>query len=221
MVHDIVCSWCPIGYSNIKGAIDNLKLKDKHLKVDFNFLPFELNPEMGAWGEAIGDFFNRRMGWNESKLLDYQKSLVKTAAESGVTIDFSKRKRYYNTRKAHLLMHLAEGQGKQEMVNELLIEAYFKDGLDISDSEELLNIASEANLAITLEDLTSTEASLELDKKVKLYRSFNITSIPTFIVNGDILISGSNSVASFEVSLSKIISRSKADPLSSEQAIAS
>ena len=35
MVHDIVCSWCPIGYSNIKTAINNL-----NIDVDFHFLPF-------------------------------------------------------------------------------------------------------------------------------------------------------------------------------------
>ena len=48
MIHDIVCSWCPIGYRNIKTAIDSL-----NIEVDFHFIPFELNPEMEERGELI------------------------------------------------------------------------------------------------------------------------------------------------------------------------
>ena len=29
IVHDLVCSWCPIGYSNIRKAIDNLGIEVK------------------------------------------------------------------------------------------------------------------------------------------------------------------------------------------------
>ena len=41
MIHDIVCSWCPIGYNNIKATINNL-----NIGVDFHFFPYELNPDM-------------------------------------------------------------------------------------------------------------------------------------------------------------------------------
>ena len=141
MVHDIVCSWCPIGYNNIKTAIDNLDIE-----VDFRFLPFELNPDMGESGESIARYFKRQSGWDEGKLLDYQNSLVTTAAKSGVSIDFSKRKFYYNTRNAHLLMHWAERFNKQTTLNERLIVAYFNGGQDISNLTVLLNIAEQIGL---------------------------------------------------------------------------
>lgn len=92
MVHDIVCSWCPIGYANIQSAITNLDID-----VDFHFLPFELNPQMPTEGEMIANYFKRQFLWSEAKLLGYQESLVKTASSAGVTIDFSKRLKYYNT----------------------------------------------------------------------------------------------------------------------------
>lgn len=57
MVHDLVCSWCPIGYNNIKTALNNL-----NIDVDFYFLPFELNPAMGEKGELIADYFSRQSG---------------------------------------------------------------------------------------------------------------------------------------------------------------
>jgi len=202
MVHDIVCSWCPIGYNNIKTAIKNL-----NIEVDFRFLPFELNPKMGEGGELIASYFNRQFDWSEHKLLAYQKSLVTTAAEAGIIIDFSKRTHYYPTKNAHLLMHWAEQFNKQIDVNECLIEAYFKDGQDISELTVLLNIAEklgldrqEANRA-----LTSAELKQDLSQKVLRYKAFNISSIPAFIFNENTLISGSNSVQYFEEILAKFI----------------
>ena len=201
MVHDIVCSWCPIGYNNIKTAIKNL-----NLEVEFNFLPFQLNPNMDENGEPITNYFSRQFGWNERKLLDYQHSLVKTAANAGVSINFSKRTHYYNTHNAHLLMHWAERFNKQTILNEHLIKAYFSEGLDISNLSILLNIAEEVGLdrKQTNTALTSTQFNQELDKKVQRYKAFNISSIPAFIINNSVLISGANSVGYFEQALSKL-----------------
>jgi len=205
MVHDIVCSWCPIGYNNIKTAIKNL-----NIEVDFRFLPFELNPNMAENGEAIADYFDRQFGWNEQKLFNYQQSLVATAAKAGVSIDFSKRKYYYNTRNAHLLMHWAEQFNKQTELNEHLIKAYFNDGLDISNLTVLLNIAEQLGLDIqeTNAALTSAQLHQELDNKVARHNAFSVSSIPAFIVNENTLISGSNSVQYFEDILATFINES-------------
>lgn len=213
MIHDIVCSWCPIGYSNIKAAINNL-----NIEVDFHFLPFELNPSMADLGEPIADYFSRQFGWNEGKLLNYQQSLVTTAAESGVSIDFSKRTHYYPTKNAHLLMHWAEKFNGQIELNERLIKAYFKDGRDISNLSVLLNIAKELGFdrQATNTALNSTRLIKELDKKISRYKTFNISSIPAFIVNESSLISGSNSVQYFENTLSTLINES----ISTQKAIA-
>lgn len=201
MVHDIVCSWCPIGYNNIKTAINNL-----NIDVDFHFLPFELNPSMADAGESIASYFNRQMGWGEQKLLAYQKSLVTTAANSGVNIDFSKRKYYYNTRNAHLLMHWAGRFNKQNILNERLITAYFSEGQDISNITVLLNIAQELGFdrREILSAITSTYLNQELTDRALRYKAFNISSIPAFIINNSVLIMGSNSVNYFEQALSKL-----------------
>lgn len=67
MVHDVVCSWYPIGYSHMKKALHRL-----NIKADFHFLPYELNPDMSEKGESIDRFFERRHQWDQSKLLNYQ-----------------------------------------------------------------------------------------------------------------------------------------------------
>jgi len=207
MVHDIVCSWCPIGYNNIKTAINNL-----NIEVDFHFLPFQLNAHMPEEGEAIASYFSRQMGWGEDKLLNYQRSLVKTAGKAGVSIDFSKRTHYYNTRNAHLLMRWAEQFNKQTELNERLIKAYFNEGLDIGNLTVLLTIGEELGFdrQKTYTALTSAQSSQKLDRKVSRYKTFEIKSIPAFIINGNTLISGSNSVEYFQDILSKYIEQSTA-----------
>ena len=205
MIHDINCSWCPIGYNNIKTAIKNLGIE-----VDFKFLPSELNPKMSEKGETIARYFKRQFQWDDGRLVDYQKSLVKTALTAGITIDFSKRINYYNTRKAHTLMHWAERFNKQKELNEGLIKAYFEQGLDISNTEILLNIAEKVGLnrLLTFSALSTTELAQELDKKIKRRQTFKIQSIPAFVVNGGSLISGSQSVTFFEKTLSEFIGKS-------------
>jgi predicted DsbA family dithiol-disulfide isomerase len=208
MVHDIVCSWCPIGYHNIQTAISNL-----NIEVDFKFIPYELNPEMPEKGETIASYFERHFGWNDQKLLEYQDALVKTALNAGVKIDFSKRLNYYNTKKAHKLMHWAERFNKQTDLNERLITAYMEEGQDISNTDILLDIAVQVGLdrVSTENALSSAQLAQELNRKIERRKAFKIQSIPAFVLDENTFISGSNSVEFFEKTLSAFIGQTAAN----------
>ncbi len=202
MIHDLVCSWCPIGYNNLKSAIQNL-----NIAADFKFLPFELNPTMGDKGEAIASYFSRQLNWSEHKLLTYQASLIKTAANAGVAIDFSKRTHYYNTYKGHLLMHWSARFNKQMALNEKLISAYFEHGQDISNTDILLEIATQVGLerAAARRALTSNQLHHELNNKFDRVSAIEISTIPAVIIDNHAVISGSHSVDYFEAVLASIV----------------
>ena len=202
MIHDIVCSWCPIGYSNIQKAIANLGIE-----VDFHFLPFELNPQMPGEGEGIASYFKRLQGWNSATLLDYQTTLVTTAKNAGVIIDFSKRTHYYNTKNAHKLIHWAEQFNKQSAVNECLIKAYFEQGLDISNTQVLLDLVEPLGLSRSQAEqaLNSAETHQQMQLKKRRVQQLDLSSVPAFMFNQDILVSGSNSVEYFEQAITAII----------------
>jgi predicted DsbA family dithiol-disulfide isomerase len=202
MVHDVVCSWCPIGYSHIQKALRNLKVK-----ADFHFLPYEINPGMGAEGEAIDAYFKRRNQWDNSRLLDYQKNLLVVAESADVTIDFSRRTHYYNSGKAHQLMHWAEGYNQQQPLNELLIEAYFKRGLDISNTLILLDLVEQLGLDSSQAEqvLNSSAVNPQLLRKKQRVQQLALSSIPAFIINESTLIFGSNSVDYFEQALASLL----------------
>ena len=87
----------------------------------------------------------------------YRESLVETAAKAGLNYDFSKRTHYWNTAMAHCLLHVAEKFGKQEQVNDALVQAYFSDGLKVDDAASLAQVADSVGL-----DAGATPRRLEL-----------------------------------------------------------
>lgn len=104
-------------------------------------------------------------------------------------------------------MHWAEQFNKQTDLNEGLIKAYFEDGFDISNLDVLLDIALQVGLdRVKAETALSFETlALELGRKTRKQRSFNIQSIPAFILNENTAISGSQTVGFFEKTLSEFI----------------
>jgi len=195
MVHDVVCSWCPIGYANLQQALQNLTINAK-----IYFLPSELNPGMGPKGESVEEHLGRRNQWNQSQLQEYRTYLLTVAEQAGVCIDFSKRTHYYNTNKAHRLIHWSEGYNRQQAMNELLIDGYFKHGIDISNTQALLDLVEPLGLDRSLAEhaLVSDEINQQLLLKKKRVQQLNIYSLPAFIFNESTLVKGSNSVEYFE-----------------------
>ncbi|WP_339668917.1 DsbA family oxidoreductase [Dasania marina] len=194
VIHDIVCSWCPIAYANLQQALHKLAIT-----ADMYFLPYELNPDMGDIGEEINAHLERRYQWNEARQQRYRSHLLTAAKQAGVCIDFAKRSHYYNSNKAHRLLHWCESQCKQQAMNKLLIDAYFKHGLDISNAQVLLDLAESLGLdrSQAAQALGSNETQQLLIKKHRV-QQFELSSVPAFIFNEHSLVTGSNSVAYFE-----------------------
>jgi predicted DsbA family dithiol-disulfide isomerase len=198
-IHDLVCSWCPIGRSNLKAA---LKILDKQIEVEIKYLPFELSPDMPSEGEAIEAHLMRRNNWTKEQFMDYRKDLVEVAKEAGLIYDYSKRTHYYNTAKAHRLVHFSQAFQKQGAVVDALTEQYFTQGVNLSEDKNLLDIATSVGL-----DRQQVERALSSDEvgdvseniqhKYDRVREFATGSVPAYIINGEELVRGANSVEFF------------------------
>ena len=51
-VSDVSCPWCAIGLNSLRQALATL---DGEIDADLRFQPFELNPQMPAGGQDIGE----------------------------------------------------------------------------------------------------------------------------------------------------------------------
>ena len=49
-ISDVVCPWCIIRYKRLEEAVRNLGIQDR---IEIEWQPFELNPDMPAEGEHL------------------------------------------------------------------------------------------------------------------------------------------------------------------------
>jgi len=194
MIHDLVCSWCPIGYQNLSTAIDRL---EGYIDVSIEFLPFQLNPDMPYEGENINDHLARRMKKSPAELAEYRRNLLEVAGKAGVTFDFDKRTHYYNSFKAHCLLNAAQKHGQQRDALRLLHRAYYQEGQNLSDESLLAKIAKDIGGDSLLEFALSPSNIEETAAKETKARALNVQSVPAFIIDGQYLFHGSNSVEYF------------------------
>jgi predicted DsbA family dithiol-disulfide isomerase len=97
-----------------------------------------------------------------------------------------------NTRRSHLLITHAARYGRQGAVKELVMRAYFQEGRDIGDIEELVRVGVEAGLpenesrsALVLRSGQDGVIAAERHAAV-----LGITGVPTYIFDGQYVISG-------------------------------
>ncbi len=209
MVTDLVCSWCPIGYRNITKALTHFEDK---IDTSFHFLPFELNPAMPAEGEDLKHHLQTRQGWNEQQFRDYCAHVTSQASHAGLKYDYSRRTHYYNTHKAHRLLHWAEQQQAQRKVYEALIPAYFEYGQNLSDDVILLTIIDQLGLNTVSAEKALYDNSPEWEQKVARVSAMKVSSIPTFIINS-VTVTGSHSSGYFAEAIREISQQMTNQPM--------
>ena len=202
VVHDIVCSWCAIGFKHLTDALDDLGVE-----ADIKFIPQQLNPSMGPRGMKIEQYFKMIHGWSEKKHNDYRKSLNKVIEASGTNIDFSHRTHYFNTFLAHRLTAEAEFEGLGRALHQQISVAYHARGENISDPKVLRDLATKVGLTTAASEraLDRRQTSLAYEVAVKRRSEFSVASVPAWVINGEDLIVGSKSRAFFKEYISTFL----------------
>src|SRR6266700_5462252 len=126
-VSDVSCPGCAIGLRSLDTALSRL---GNDIEAEIHFQPFELNPQMGAEGEEIGEHIARKYGSSPEQVARNQEVIRERGAALGFVFDLKKRRRIYNTFDAHRLLHWAAESDKQKALKEALFVAYFTDGLN-------------------------------------------------------------------------------------------
>lgn len=207
IVSDVVCPWCYIGKRRIEKAID--ALRDRY-EFELQYHPFELNPQLPLTGVDQKEHLSKKFGGTE-RYRQITDHVTRVASDEGLHFDFEKQKVTPNTRPAHSIIQLALQEGKQPVVKEAFMKAYFVDGVDLSKKENLLQIAVHAGLTqSTVEKLLSTDEGLASVAKVEHeLQKLGITGVPFYIVNNKYGISGAQPTESFIKAFENIASEVK------------
>ena len=194
MISDVICPWCYIGKRRLEKAIVLVGRQDVRVR----WHPFQLNPQMPSEGMSRRAYRTAKFGsWERSQALDAQ---VREAGRGeGIPFAFEKQERTPNTLDAHRLIWLAEREGVQDAVVEVVFRAYFTEGRNIGDRPTLLDVAAQAGLdrGIAAGVLDGGDGLEAIRAAEELALRTRVQSVPFFIINGEVALSGAQPPGAF------------------------
>jgi len=188
---DPVCPWCFIGKHNLFTALSGV---DEEL-FSIEWHPFQLNPNMPEGGMDRREYLETKFGGKEGAIQAYLP-IVEHANATGLTINFEAITKTPNTLKAQCLINWAKLEGCQNELIQALFEAYFCHGKDIGDTAVLIDIAAQSgmNADVVKRLFASGQDQLEMQERDASARDMGVRAVPTFIVAGQHVVSGAQSV---------------------------
>ena len=192
VVSDVVCPWCFIGKRRLEAALALYRERNPEAPApQVAFHPFELNPDLPREGIPRADYIAKKFGARGYSAHD---RLVGIGAQLGIPFAFDRIARQPNTLAAHALIERSRERGVQGAVKEALMKAFFVDGLDLTDPDTLVQVASQAGLdreeaKACIADEALRRAVAEEEEKA---RRLGVQGVPFFIFNNRLAVSGAH-----------------------------
>jgi len=204
IVSDVVCPWCTIGYKRLEKAISEMGVEDK---VEIEWHPFELNPDMPVEGENVQEHIANKYGASLEDQKRSQQHMTEVGAELGFKFDYFEDMRMVNTRDAHILLEYAKENGKQTALKMRLVESFFGERKDVSTKENLKLALKEVGLNADegMARLESDEARTEVKTKEAYWQNLGISSVPTIVFNMKSAVTGAQPVSVFKEVLTELL----------------
>jgi predicted DsbA family dithiol-disulfide isomerase len=191
---DTVCPWCYLGKRRFELALAARPQYEPRI----NWRPFELNPDLPWDGVDRAAYLASKFG-DLTQIEESQAALVKHGSAVGLEFRFDRIERLPNTRRSHLLIAHAARQGLSSEVKERVMQAYFEEGCNIGDVEELVRLGVEAGLS-ERETRSAMVLRSGQDGVVAAERHaavLGINGVPTFIFDRQYSVSGAQEIETF------------------------
>jgi predicted DsbA family dithiol-disulfide isomerase len=191
---DTVCPWCYLGKRRFDLAVASRPLYEPVII----WRPFELNPDVPVEGVDRETFMAARMP-DSARLEQAHAELERHGEGSGIHFRFDLIGRVPNTRRSHILIAHAARHGLQAAVKDRIMRAYFEEGCDIGDTDELVRLGAEVGLnpAVARNVLILRVGQDGVVAAERHAGVLGITGVPTYVFDGQYTISGAQEVATF------------------------
>lgn len=204
IISDVVCPWCIVGYKRLDAAIKNLGIEDK---VEVEWHPFELNPDMPAEGEDLRQHVARKYGASRADSDAARQNISQLGAEYGFEFNYFDAMKMVNTMDAHVLLDYARLESKQTELKLRLFHAFFSEQKDVSDRNVLLAEVEAVGL-----DPKSAQAHLDnphirqqIREQEAQWQELGISGVPTVIFNQTSAVTGAYPQRDYEQVLKDLI----------------
>lgn len=186
VVSDVMCPWCYIGKRKLEAALD----ARPRVHADVRWRPYQLDATIPREGMDRKVYLARKFGAERAS--DIYRSIQEAGAQFAIPFAFDRITKSPNTLNAHRVIRWAATAGVQEAVVELLFEAYFVSGADLSDPEILADLAAEAGMEREIvARLLSGSADEDLvTQEYQMAQSMGVQGVPCFIFANKYVVMG-------------------------------
>ena len=184
---DTVCPWCFLGKRRFE-----LALKERpHYEPRVTWRPYELNPDMPWEGMERAAYLIAKIG-DPARVVAMEEALTRHGESIGLKFRFDLIQRMPNSRRSHLLIAHAARRGLQAKIKDRVMQAYFQEGVDIGDLEELVRLGVDGGLSEreTRSALVLREGQDGIVAAERHAAALGISAVPTLIFDGQYTLSG-------------------------------
>jgi predicted DsbA family dithiol-disulfide isomerase len=218
---DVVCPWCFIGKRRFEAALQKVTTGPDAITqpIEIIYRAYQLDPTAPANSSApVREVYAKKFGGAEraDKII---AQLTETAAQDGIEfrMDIGQRS---NTILAHRLLWwtgVNHDYQVQTDLKEALLIAYFNQGVNVGDAEQLVEIGvreiphetSDVEFAEFLRSFFAGDSGKgEVSEELATAISHGITGVPTYVINGQWSIPGAQDAETFERVLRRTAERS-------------
>ena len=148
--------------------------------IDTVLVHFPLHPDTPTEGREMAAFYKQR-GTDPEAAYQRMKGLMDAEG-----LPYGRRTHTYNSRLAQELGKWADTQPGGEAIHDALFRAYFVDGKNIGDPEELIRIARSVGLdgEKAREVIEQRTFKAAIDEDWAKSRAYGVTGVPTFVAGG-------------------------------------
>lgn len=201
---DIACPFCYIGKRKLEKALSQFPNRDK---VELVWHSYELDPELPKepYRKGMYNYFSEKYGVSVDEARATMAKTESIAKEVGLNYDFENLV-VANTSDALRLVKLAKEQSLATETEEVLFEAYFVKGLDISDRDTLVRLG--VSVGLKEEDVISLLDSDKYLDEIKQdieysENTLNLEYIPFYVFNNKEMVEGSIAIEDYLKVLTK------------------
>ncbi|MFF2015282.1 DsbA family oxidoreductase [Paenibacillus sp. NPDC058177] len=193
---DTICPWCRMGTASLRTALNQFS---DDTEVTLRWHAFQLNPGIRSEGEDYREVMTGRLGGAaqfEARMRQYNEY----GAHFGLEYNMDSVKFTPNTTLSHQLIAITPEELQEQLI-ESIYTAYFENGINVGDVNELAKLGKAVGVTDTVAELKSRLLNGEGLEEVKLgqrdAQKIGIRGVPYYVINDEIHLSGLKSPDEF------------------------
>ncbi len=191
---DVVCPWCYIGKKRLEKAIESWQSEHPEDKIQVNWKPFQLNPDLPEKGEDRETHMTQKFGsLDRVKMMTQRVSDI--AKEDGLQFSNIVQGHQPNTFLLHALIRKAKEYNKEAELAETFFRNFFSDGKNLSDDSAIRESLKEVGVPESELDNVRNNRELlsQIESEEQEGKVMGVSGVPFYIFNDKYAVSGAQS----------------------------